>query len=131
MFTCCFSLWPGVKLACCVPISILQAARGCGLARSNRLFASNDGQCCILTLTFAAGHGVVPHHVAVLQDAGDGLGAVGLDEALLAQEGDGAAQLQALPEALAVDGHAGVRTLVVAERCVWKRRGEKKGPIII
>lgn len=71
-------------------------------------------------VTFTAGHGVVPHDVAVLQDAGDGLRAVGLDEALFAGEGHGAAQLQAVPEALPVHWHTGVGALVVAEGCGLK-----------
>lgn len=50
---------------------------------------------------------------------------MGLDEALLAQERDGAAQLKALAEALPVDRHAGVRALVVAKRC--RKRREEMG----
>lgn len=73
-------------------------------------------------LAFAARDGVVPHHVPVLQDAGDGEGAVRLHKALLAEKGHGAAQLQALSETLPVDGDPRVRALVVPERC-GRRRG--------
>lgn len=70
-----------------------------------------------LLLTFAARHGVVPHYVAVLQDARDGLRAVRLDEALLAQERDGTAQLKVLAETLPVHWDTWVGALVVTEGC--------------
>lgn len=68
-------------------------------------------------LTFAARHGVVPHHIAVLEDARDGLRAVRFDESLLTQEGDGTAQLKVLTETLAVHWHTWVRALIVTEGC--------------
>lgn len=68
-------------------------------------------------LTFAAWHGVVPHHVAVLEDARDGLRAVRFDEPLLTQEGDGTAQLKVLTETLSIHWHTWVRALVVTEGC--------------
>lgn len=73
-------------------------------------------------LTFASWHSVVPHHVAVLEDARDGLRAVRLDESLLTQEGDGTAQLKVLTETLPVHWHTRVRALVVTEGCEGKRR---------
>lgn len=72
-------------------------------------------------LTFAAWDRIIPHHVAVLEDAGDGLRAVGLNKSLLAQEGDGTAQLKVLAEALPIHRYTWVRTLIVTE-CY----GEKK-----
>lgn len=39
-------------------------------------------------LTFTARHSIVPHHVAIFEDAGDGLGAMGLHKTLLTQERD-------------------------------------------
>lgn len=67
-------------------------------------------------LTFATWNGVIPNNVAILEDARDSLRAVGLHEALLAEEGDGAAQLKVLAVALPVDGDAGIGALVVAKR---------------
>lgn len=69
-----------------------------------------------VTPTFAARNSVVPHHVAILEDAGDGLGAVGLHKAFLAQEWDGAAELQALTKALPINRNAGVWALIVTKR---------------
>lgn len=77
-------------------------------------------------LTFTARHGVVPHHVAVLEDARDGLRAMGLDESLLAQEGDGTAQLKVLTETLPIHWHTWVRALVVTEGCGEKERKRLK-----
>lgn len=75
-----------------------------------------------MPLTFAARHSVVPHHVAVLEDARDGLRAVGLDEPFLAQEGDGTAQLKVLTESFPIHRHTWVRALVVTEGCGEKRK---------
>lgn len=68
--------------------------------------------------TFTAQHGAVPHHAALLQDAGDGLGALGSQEAFVAEEGDGAAQLEAVPKPFAIDWNTWIRALVVSEGCV-------------
>lgn len=67
------------------------------------------------SLTFTAQYGTVPHHAALLQNTGDGLGALRPEEAFVTQEGDGAAQLQAVTEPLAVNGHARIWALVVSE----------------
>lgn len=80
-------------------------------------------------LTFTARHSVVPHHVAVLQDARDGLRAVRLDEPLLAQEGDGTAQLEVLAETLPVHWHAWVGALIVTEGCIRTNATEAKGTV--
>lgn len=77
-------------------------------------------------LTFATRDGVIPNDIAILEDAGDGLRAVGLDKALLAQERDGAAQLKVLAKALAVHRDAGIRALVVAKRCQKSRRDRRE-----
>lgn len=70
----------------------------------------------MLEFTFASEHRVVPDHVSFLQDAGDGFRAMGPDEAVVAQEGHGAAELQAVPKPLPVHRDAGVGTFVVSER---------------
>ncbi|TNN88034.1 hypothetical protein EYF80_001615 [Liparis tanakae] len=70
-----------------------------------------------------AGDCIVPHHVAILENARDGLRAVGLNEALLAQERDGTAQLKALTKAFTVNWHArleGRQTLKVESVPVTK-----------
>lgn len=88
------------------------------------------------SLTFAARHGVVPHHVAVLEDARDGLRAVRFDESLLTQEGDGTAQLKVLTETLPIHWHTRVWALVVTEgwrggeveevnRAQWQRKAKR------
>lgn len=66
-------------------------------------------------LTFTAQHGTVPHHAALLQDTGDGLRALRPEEAFVTQEGDGAAQLQAVTKPLAVYWNARIWALVVPE----------------
>lgn len=75
-------------------------------------------------LTFTAGNCIIPHHVAILENARDGLRAVGLNEALLAQERDGAAQLEALAKSLPINWHTWVRALVVAKR-YWEKECER------
>lgn len=77
--------------------------------------------------TFAFGDGPAPHDFASFQLTGDGLASLGLDETVLAHHGDGAAELEAVSEAASVDGNAGVRALVMAERCGKKvGRGETR-----
>lgn len=66
-------------------------------------------------LTFTAQHGAIPHHAALLQNTGDGLGALRPEEAFVTQEGDGAAQLQAVTKPLAINWNAGIRALVMSE----------------
>lgn len=77
--------------------------------------------------TFAFGDGPAPHDFASFQLTGDGLASLGLDETVLAHHGDGAAELEAVSEAASVDGNAGVRALVMAERCGKKVGGERHG----
>ena len=66
-------------------------------------------------LTFTAQHGTVPHHAALLQNTGDGLRALRPEEAFITQEGDGAAQLQAVTKPLAVNWDARIRALIMSE----------------
>lgn len=82
-------------------------------------YCSCLGECSSAELlhTLAAWHSSVPHHVAILQHTGDSLGAVCLDEALIAGEGHGAAQQEAFAVALPVDGNARIVALVVSECC--------------
>lgn len=75
-------------------------------------------------LTFAAWDRIIPHHVAVLEDAGDGLRAMGLNKSFFTQEGDGTAQLKVLAEALPIHRHTWVRTLVVTE-CYGKKKNKE------
>lgn len=77
-------------------------------------------------LTFTLGNEPAPHGLALRQLAGDGVGALRLDEALLAHHRDGAAQLEAVAEAPTVDGHSRVGALVVPERWGGRERGEKR-----
>lgn len=66
-------------------------------------------------LTFTAQHGAVPHHTALLQNTGDGLRALRPEEAFVTQEGDRAAQLQAVTKPLAINWNTRIRALVVSE----------------
>lgn len=68
-------------------------------------------------LTFTAGHSVVPDHIAILENAGNGLRAMSLHKALLTDERDGAAQLKALTKTLSIHWHSRVRTLIVTKSC--------------
>lgn len=65
--------------------------------------------------TFTTRNSIVPHHVAILENAGDGLRAMGLDKAFFTEEWDGAAQLKALTKALPINRNTWVWALVVAE----------------
>lgn len=65
--------------------------------------------------TFTSWNRVVPHHIPIFQDAGDGLRSVSFEEALFTQEGHRASQLQTVSEPLPVYRNARIRTLVVAE----------------
>lgn len=69
-------------------------------------------------LTFTPQHGAVPDHAALLQDAGDGLGALRPQEAFVTQERDGTSQLEAVSKPLPVHWNAGIRALIVPEGCV-------------
>ena len=78
-------------------------------------------------LTFTLGYGSAPHHLPFVQLAGDGLGALGLDEAVLTHHRHRAAQLEAVSEAPGVDGDARVGALVVAEGCGRRNVEEAEG----
>lgn len=73
--------------------------------------------------TFTPQHGAVPDHAALLQDAGDGLGALRPKEAFVTQEGDGTSQLQAVSKPLPVHWNAWIRALIVPESCVEGGQG--------
>lgn len=66
-------------------------------------------------LTFTAQYGTVPHHAALLQNTGDGFRALRPEEAFVTQEGDGAAQLQAVTKPLAIYWNTRIWTLVVSK----------------
>lgn len=82
----------------------------------NLLSLRDDSRChSPWALTFTAQHGTVPHHTALLQNTGDGLRALRPEKAFVTQEGDGAAQLQAVTKPLAVYWNARIWALVVSE----------------
>lgn len=49
---------------------------------------------------------------------------MGFDEPVLADHGDGAAELEAVSEATGIDGDARVRALVMTERCRNRLQGD-------
>lgn len=76
-------------------------------------------------LTFTAQHSAVPHHAALLQNAGDGLRALRAEKAFITQEGDGASQLQTVTKPLAIDWNARIWALIMSEG--WGERGGRGG----
>lgn len=73
--------------------------------------------------TFTTRNSVVPHNVAIFEDAGYSLRAVGLNKALLTKEWDWAAKLKALPKTFPIDWHPWIRALIVAKGW-WKHNKE-------
>ena len=73
--------------------------------------------------TVAPEHRAVPDHTALLQDTGDGLRALSPEEAFVAEERDGAAQLEAVTEPLAIHWDARIGALIVSEGCAEESQG--------
>ena len=74
--------------------------------------------------TFAAGDGGAPDHVPILQDAGDGLRALGFDKAIITVERDRAPQQEPVTKTPPIYGDARIVALVLT-KC-WKEKKKKK-----
>lgn len=67
--------------------------------------------------TFTLWDGAAPHHLATVQLTSDGFCSLGLNEAVLADDRDGAAQLETVTETSGVQGDSWIRTLIMAKCC--------------
>lgn len=64
-------------------------------------------------ITFTFGNESTPHHLAFFQMACDGVSSLCLDKAILANNRDGAPQLETVPKAPSVQRYARVRALIM------------------
>lgn len=67
--------------------------------------------------TFTLWDGAAPHHLPTVQLTSDGFCSLGLNEAVLADDRDGAAQLETVTETSGVQGDSWIRTLIMAKCC--------------
>lgn len=67
------------------------------------------------TGSFTFWDGAAPHHLSTVQLTSDGFGSLGLNEAILADDGDGAAQLETVTKTPGVQWDAWIWTLVMAK----------------
>lgn len=65
--------------------------------------------------TFAAGDGGAPDHVPILQDAGDGLRALGFDKAIITVQRDRAPQQEPVTKTPPIYGDARIVALVLTK----------------